>query len=292
MKNWVLGVDIGGSHISGAPVDVNAKVIDEQNFERVEVDALGSKIQILGQWLNLLNQFPLSSYSGMGIAMPAPFDYKNGIAYLRDQGKFSALYGMNIKAHFAEQLGIDSEKIIFTNDAAAFLQGEIDYRGLEDSSRLMGITLGTGLGTAFRLEGMAEDAELWSSPFRDLIAEDYLGTNWFKTWSSVNYGLEINGLKPLLEEVDRAIAEEALREFGQNLGEFLVPHLKEKGIDTLIVGGNISKAANLFLPHTIKIIENADLSIGIHISKLGELASKYGAASIWQKSRSSKEYED
>ncbi len=38
----------------------------------------------------------------------------------------------------------------------------------------IGITLGTGLGTATFQNGVAKDANLWCAPYLDGIAEDYI----------------------------------------------------------------------------------------------------------------------
>jgi glucokinase len=46
----------------------------------------------------------------------------------------------------------------------------------------MGLTLGSGLGSSLKKGCKISDAGLWSSPFKEGIAEDYLGTGWFVQW--------------------------------------------------------------------------------------------------------------
>src|SRR5690606_10353209 len=97
-----------------------------------------------------------------GIAMPGPFDYENGISRMRNQDKYDHLYGMDIRRELAERIGLDGTDIRFINDAAAFLQGEVFAGKHTDRSKILGITLGTGLGTARWENGRnAEDADLW-----------------------------------------------------------------------------------------------------------------------------------
>jgi glucokinase len=65
----------------------------------------------------------------------------------RGQSKYDNLYNMDVKALLAEELGLPPTSIHFINDAAAFLQGE-NIVHLQTNKRILGITLGTGLGSA------------------------------------------------------------------------------------------------------------------------------------------------
>ena len=115
----------------------------------------------------------------IGIAMPGPFDYENGISYIKDQNKYEALYGLNIKEQLAKKLEISISDISILNDAACFLQGEVFGGAGQGFKRVMGLTLGTGFGSARSVDGKTDDADLWCSPYREGIAEDYLSTRWF-----------------------------------------------------------------------------------------------------------------
>ncbi len=284
--DWLLGVDIGGSHISCVPVNPSAKRMELDKLQRLEINANGTFHEITEGWLSLLKRFQINAYSGIGIAMPAPFDYDAGVSYLKTQGKFTSLYGRNLKKILAEGLNLNPGQISFANDAAAFLQGEVDFGGLDKKTKFMGITLGTGLGSAFKSGTLAQDAELWSSPFKDGIAEDYLGTQWFENWALSSHGLKLKGVKTLLEVKDKAIVNEAFYLFGRNLGEFLVPHLVNKASEMLIIGGNVAKAEEAFLPYTRGILKNSGIETCIQISKLGELAAAYGAVCFHMAKRS------
>ena len=76
-KQISIGVDIGGSHISAAAVDmVNGSIIDS-SYSEVKVDNKASATLILDQWceciqrvIKLINVSP----EGIGLAVPGPFD--------------------------------------------------------------------------------------------------------------------------------------------------------------------------------------------------------------------------
>lgn len=274
----ILGVDIGGSHIAAAKVDLHQLKIDESTRVRKKVDSLGSKTSILDAWLEALSAFPLREGFKLGIAMPAPFDYENGIALLKDQGKFRSLYRFNIKSFLSKELGLDAGNIYFFNDAASFLQGEAVFQQLPDEARVIGLTLGTGLGSAYKFGKKAQDAELWSSSFKGRHAEYFLGTEWFVRWAKEEVGLDIPGPKELLKK-DEEAGKKAMAEFGENLGEFLAMHVSKAEASHIVIGGNIANAKVYFVGNLDRKLKDAGHNVSLTFSLLGEDAALLGAAS-------------
>ncbi|EON78552.1 ROK family member transcriptional repressor [Lunatimonas lonarensis] len=274
----VVGVDVGGSHITAGWVDLQEMRLDDSSVVRSDVDSLGSKDQVLDGWIQVLSRFELSPSDCIGIAMPAPFDYERGISLLKEQGKFRSLYGVNVREHLAKGLGIHSRQIFFSNDAASFLQGEALFQRFPPNERVIGITLGTGLGSAYRFGERAVDAELWSSPFKAKQAEDYLGTNWFVKWAMDVSGLSISGPKELVLTAPE-LAHRAFTEYGKNLGEFLAKPIREHGIERVILGGNITKGRKYFHEPLLNQLKEKQVNVEINFSQLGENAVLLGAAS-------------
>lgn len=279
----IIGVDIGGSHITAAIVDLNTLTIPKGALIRKHINSFGCKEDILEGWQDCLKQFQVDERTQIGIAMPAPFDYVEGKSLLKEQGKFRAIYGVNVRDALAGKLKIPRENFLFINDAAAFLQGETFYRKENPNQRLIGITLGTGLGSAFKTTEIAVDAALWSSPFKGQKAEFYLSTGWFVQWVYKEYGIEIDGLKDLLENPSLwEKARTSLEIFGSNLGEFLSIHIPKIKADKVIIGGNMAKAGKWFLPAVRDVLHRKRIHTHISFSQLGEEAALFGAASICQ----------
>ncbi|MEX2511968.1 MAG: ROK family protein [Cyclobacteriaceae bacterium] len=275
-----IGVDIGGSHISAGKVDFENFPVPDPQIWRKPVNSLGNEREILDAWIACLQKV-VGPLSRLGIAMPAPFDYPNGISLLKDQGKFVSLYNKNLKKILSERLLLPEEFFIFINDAAAYLQGEALAGGWKEEDRLMGLTLGTGLGSAFKTGKKAEDAELWSSPFKGKIAEDYLGSSYFVRWAKDQLNLKVTGLKELLDNPATYLPTlNELKIFGANLGEFISLHISKNQIRHVIIGGNMANAASLFLPQTKEFLNNEGLFPDIRVSQLGEKAAMIGAASV------------
>ncbi|GAA0881052.1 hypothetical protein GCM10009119_40220 [Algoriphagus jejuensis] len=273
------GFDIGGSHISGAQIawdGVSAKI---SAFHEGDVDTYRSVEEIIADWTAVIRQsVGLRTEIRVGIAMPGPYDYPNGVSLIKDQGKMKSLYGLSVKNLLAESLKIDPVRIVFVNDAEAFLLGESlagAGRGFDNS---IGLTLGTGLGSAFKIGAQVTDAKLWTASFRDGIAEDYLGTGWFKQYASAQFGITISGLKDLLfGDFDPEIVGKIMTEFGRTLGEFLSPYIVKMNCQGVVIGGKIARAETHFLPHTHAYLESVGCPVQIRISALEEKAAMIGA---------------
>lgn len=286
MKETVLGIDIGGSHITSALVDLETRSILESSFSRRAVDCKDSAEQILTSWCEVIRESLLTngaSVHKIGIAMPGPFDYEEGICLIEDQDKFRALFRVNIKEALASRLGLQPEDFKFVNDAAGFLQGEAFSGAARNAHQVIGLTLGTGLGSAFFEGSQAMDAALWQSPYRGGIAEDYLTTRWFVSRYKELTGRDIAGVRELVQSRDEEATKQAIfDEFAENLSEFLIPIVKERGAELIVIGGNISNAHALFLPAVANRFKTEGITAALRNAELQENASLIGAASCWE----------
>lgn len=279
MKN-LIGADIGGSHITLAEVDSESRSIISSTYTREHVDSFANKEIILSAWetaFKKVTDHVDKANLQIGIAMPGPFDYENGIALML-HGKFIDLYHFNIKEDLAKRLGISANQIHFINDAAAFLEGEIFAGCVQQYNRIFGITLGTGLGTSFYNGTLASDEDLWNSPLKDTICEDYLATRWFVNRYRELTGEEISGVKELLEKPEE-IKNKIFDEYADSLSEFITKYVKFYDPEVLVIAGNISKAYPFFKDKFLQNLERNNIDLKIEISKIFEDAAILGAAS-------------
>ncbi|MFY0653473.1 MAG: ROK family protein [Cyclobacteriaceae bacterium] len=282
MRKIVTGVDIGGSHITAALVDLDACEVIEESITRQKVDSKGSADEILQNWSNAISECNAKvkdlECSGVGMAIPGPFDYENGISLLKDQGKFKSLYKINVKERLQAKLG---QKVLMQNDAECYMLGEYLGGAAKSTKRAIGLTLGTGIGSAYVIDGVATDAKLWESPMRDGIAEDYISTNWFlKRYQELAGGV-VKNVKELSDKYDHdAQARQVFEEFAISLSEFIGSFVSTIDPEVIVIGGNIMKAKNLFIPKVNEILANKGISLPIDNSVLGEDAAILGAASL------------
>lgn len=128
--NIAIGVDIGGSHVSCAAVNIGKGEILQNTFFENAVDKHASSEIIIQTWgqtiLKTIEMVGWDRINGIGFAMPGPFDYVNGISlFSGETQKYENTYGLNVKEaikNFMRSPG--NIKVRFVNDAAAFAIGE------------------------------------------------------------------------------------------------------------------------------------------------------------------------
>lgn len=278
-----IGVDIGGSHISAARIDMDTAAVLHPYKVRRSVNAQAAAPEIIEAWAAAIREVAMDTpldVVHLGIAMPGPFDYSEGISGMKGQGKYDALFGLNVRTLLAVALNVPERQIFFMNDAACFLQGEMFGGAGHGKRRAIGLTLGTGLGSAwYEEEAGAVDADLWRSPFRTGIAEDYLSTRWFISCYQQLSGRQVGNVKELLalRAQDRN-ADKVLDIFAVNLATFLLPLIKENQPDIVLLGGNISRAYDLFGPALLDTLLQNGIKAEIQQVDDSETAAMLGAA--------------
>lgn len=282
----ILGVDIGGSHITSALVDLEKRAVVEGSLSRKHIDSHGTYPEIISSWASAMQESLKNGTSldvKIGIAMPGPFNYEDGISLIRGVDKYESLYGKNIRNILASSLRVEPGNIRFKNDAACFLQGEMAAAHLDDCNKVIGITLGTGLGTSIYSNGTAVDAEMWASPLKGGIAEDIISTRWFVRRYHELTGSQVKGVKDLVEIHHRDQAARAIfNEFAENFSEFLRGFVTRENPEVIIVGGNISRASDYFLGEVTTLLASQNIHIPIRLAKLGENAALIGSVWQWQ----------
>ncbi|QEM07171.1 ROK family protein [Mucilaginibacter rubeus] len=281
-NNYVISADIGGTHITAAVVDLEKKIIIEDTRTRISVDSQGAATEILENWSSALIQacqkFGSPAHQ-VALAMPGPFDYKNGISLIKDLHKYEAIYGLNIKSYLSEVLKIEAEDVLFRNDAEAFLQGEVLAGAGTGFRKVLGITLGTGFGSALSFDGITKDLNLGSEPYQDSIADDYFSTRWFLRQYYELTGLSVSGVSGLTSMVKHnPVVTDIFEEFTANLSLFLKHIIRAEKPDVIVIGGNIAKASNLFLNGLIDQLAGYVENVKIRMALLGEDAALMGAA--------------
>ncbi len=279
----VLTADIGGSHITAGICDLATRTILTESIIRMDVFSKGSANYILSSWrdafLQILKRAPGMLISGLSVAMPGPFDYENGISQIKGFNKYEALYGMDIRKCLAGYLNLEPNYIRFRNDAESTIAGEVLMGAGRGSQRVLGVTLGTGFGSAYSENGATNNTNLGASPFKDSIADDYLSTRWFLKRYSELTGVSLNGgVRELSELASRSpIAQIIFKEFAVNMSDILSAPVKQLNPQVLIICGNIAKASEYFLPYLGQRFGSIPIKLGL----LDENAPLVGAAALF-----------
>src|SRR5687767_13556570 len=99
MNEFALGVDIGGSHITAGVVDLQKKSLLTDTIRRQKVSSHEGVDHIIAAWTKVISEAIQSSghpVTRIGMALPGPFDYEQGISYIKGLDKYEALYGKNV----------------------------------------------------------------------------------------------------------------------------------------------------------------------------------------------------
>lgn len=295
-KVYAIGMDVGGTHITSAIVDVTNMKVLESSVHKECFDSNLPVKQVMDFWeksirLSLIKS-EVEEIKGLTVCMPGPFDYEKGVSMIKGQDKYENFYGINIANLLRERLGFpDDFTIFFENDAVCFGKGEVYKDKMNLSKMVMAITLGTGLGSCFIDNGVSirsgilvpADGEIWNLPFKNGIAEDYVS---LRGLLSKYFALSGVQLESGLELYDRAAAEDKIAlqvfaEMGEDLAEIIIPCLKKFSAEHFIIGGKIANSSSLFLPTFNKRIKEAGCEICIQVSSDNEDAALLGAASMF-----------
>lgn len=212
-----LGIDIGGSGIKGAPIDMEtgsllAERVRIKTPKRAEPEPVAEVVAQIAQSFN---------WNGpIGIGFPAPI--KAGVA-LMAANVSEKWVGTNVDDLFTKVTGCDCTMI---NDADAAGLAEMTFgAGLGQPGTVIMVTLGTGIGSAIFLRG--------------------------KLLPNTEFGhLEMNGEDAEYRASDAARQREDLswKKYAKRLNKYLAAMEKLFWPDLFIIGGGISKESEKYLP--------------------------------------------
>jgi glucokinase len=280
VESRVLAFDVGGSHIAAA-------VCCTPDFRLGPVaSAPHAGVSTSGAFLDLLYDLGMKARIGqdgiMGamLAVPGPFDLQAGVSLMRH--KLPYLYGVNLRQALAARFGLPAAQVRFLNDADAYLLGEVGAGAARGFRRAVGLTLGTGIGSAFAVEGhlvtegpgVPAGGEIWNLPYQGGIVEDFVSSR-----AIVGNYERCTGKRR--EVVDLAAAgssdpaaREAFIEFGNHLGVVIRTLLAGFQAEVIVLGGGISRSANLFVPAVQDQVD--DSTVQLRVSELKDKAALVG----------------
>lgn len=276
---------MGGSHIAAALCRDDRQIPESIARSPYSSDLSADGFCELVYTLGIEAAGASGAAAGAQLAMPNPFDFAAGVS--RMQHKLQCLYGLNLRAMLAERFGWRPGQIRFLHDAGAFLLGEIAAGRARGAKRAVGVTLGTGIGSAFSVSGglitsgygIPESGEIWNLPFRGGTVEDFLSSRGIQNGYQLRTGLrpEVSDLAAFAAE--DAAARAAFVEFGHYLGEALTLCLSAFAPDVVVLGGGISKAASLFVPSARESLTGERFRL--ELSEMPDCAALVGAAVAW-----------
>ncbi len=242
----ILGIDIGGTGIKGAPVDLESgKLLHERH--RIDTpkpatpDAVADVVKAIVQHFG----------GGDRVGITFPGVVKNGVtrsAANVDKGWLD----LDAGKHFVKKLGLP---VTVVNDADAAGVAEVHFgAGRNVGGVVLMVTLGTGIGSALFLNG-------------NLVPNTELGH------------IEIRGKDSERRASERVREQKELswKRWGANVGEYLGRLDALFSPDLFIIGGGVCKKADKFFPFLKEFT-----SVPIQPAQLQNDAGIVGAALLAQ----------
>lgn len=271
-RDWALrpALDIGGTHVSAALVDLAADPVLVEARSDKSLDAGAPADVILDRIAGCAST--MGSTSGMiwGVAIPGPFDYAAGIARLHGVAKFESLDGVDMRAGLMERICPTPADVRFLNDADAFGLGEWRAGAASGHERAVVITLGTGVGSAFLAAGSVIDDDpsvppegrldllaIDGRPLEDTVSRRAILTRYATLTEDVRTGLDVRDLAERARAGD-SVARRVFDDSMRALGEAVCPWLSAFHATVLVVGGAIAGSWNIIERPLADGLANAD----------------------------------
>lgn len=258
-------------------LDVGGTFVKRADGSQIPIASDGSREAIAAALKQAVR--PLEGIRGVGICVPGPFNYREGRFLM--QHKFASVYGELFRelAEVPEQV-----ELRFGHDVNVPLGGACRQLGLTEGNTAL-VTLGTGLGFAYAVRGEVQCTEsgspvrdLWNQPFGEGILEDVISSRGIRNAYRALTGDSTQSVLGIAQKAfsGEEAALEAFSDTGQRLGEALAGILAELDVDTLLMGGQISKSLSLM----IRPLQNA--LDGIRISPLPDGSVFAGLRALFQ----------
>lgn len=287
--SFVLTYDVGGSHVGAGLCRLS-----DLSLIRTAKDSTAD-ISTFDQFADLLYRLGVeaaageTSIAGASLAVPGPFNHEAGISLM--EHKLEYLYGKNLRSALAERFGWAPDKVCFLNDAFAYLLGEVGAGSVKGAKRAAGLTLGTGVGSGFAVnghcltegEGVPPGGEIWNFPYRGGIVEDLISTRALKAAYTSRTGQDVEVAEIAARVAEEPEAREVFAAFGVALGEVLRDVVAPFRPDMVMIGGGISRSASLFLPQAEK--EVLGLGFCVVTSTLMDKAPLAGAGQFFREQK-------
>jgi len=301
-KNFIATLDFGGTFLkwSLASPEEPYSPLTRKYFSRTKINSQGSAGEILGVLTSTLETaFRIADFlkigiRGIGISTPGPFDLGNGISLMKH--KFGAIYGLNLKKEIKTRLNLEKNfPVRFIFDSTAFITGEAFFGAARPYNRIIGITLGTGIGSIFMADkkiiekgrGLPPEggSYLFNMPYEGGIVEDKISRK-----AIIDKYRQMRGKCPEDIDVDKIshmascgdrISLEVFREFGLVLGRIIRIVSVDFKPECIVFGGGISKGFRLFSrPLKMQLKDIGSLK-KITPCKLGDLSALYGVMQLF-----------
>jgi glucokinase len=233
-----IGVDLGGTKIK-AGVEKNGSIIRQNTIFLQQKDSLSATLTQLINLIKPLTDYPATS---IGIGVPSVVDVERGIVY--NVANIPSWEKVALRDILEEEFNLP---VFVNNDVNCFTLGEHRFGVAKNYSSVVGMTIGTGLGSGLIIDNQlyighnCGAGEIGLLPYRDHNLEYYACSNFF---DSIHGTTALEASQAALNGNKKALNMWA--EFGVHIGCAIKAAMYVFDPEAIVLGGSISKAYPLF----------------------------------------------
>lgn len=232
-----LAIDLGGSNIGIAQV-VNGRCL---NKKTIPCFSQQDETTVLKQLFQLIDSAMTIRVTGIGIGVPSVVDHQTGIVY--DVLNIPSWKEVHLKEILEKRYQLP---VAVNNDSNCFALGESLFGEGKPYANMVGVTIGTGIGTGIIINRQlycgefTGAGEMGSLPYLDSDFEHYCSSFFFKKYNTTGSELFTKA------QQNHKAALDIWEEFGAHLGNFLKAILYTYAPQAIILGGGVCSAFPLF----------------------------------------------
>ena len=275
----IVLLDVGGTFVKSS-LGIAGKGAVEGTFMSTPISSDGTAKEITEAFRKAVScQKERAAEAGFTVeavcaAIPGPFDYEKGIFLMKH--KFAAVYGLSFREILGNVIASDT-RLAFVHDVNGALLGALTADASLREGNVAMITLGTGLGFTYAVDGQVQKsrtgspaAGLWNAPYMGGILEEYVSRRgilrlYAEQGGKLAAGEDVKEISLRARNGEEA-AVKAFALVGSHLASGASALISELGIRQIVFGGQISRSFDLMeqslcagLPEGVEVKVSSDI---------------------------------
>ncbi|MEI0509367.1 ROK family protein [Brachyspira intermedia] len=314
MKEVVIAIDIGGTSMKGAVIEENGNILYKDNFDVNPSHTTEEHKKIITEFVEKLKSNIPNDYKAVGLGIDCPGVMNRETLHMGGAENIPGLKGLKF-SDIGDKFNLPTKT---ANDASMAALGEAKYgSGKEkDYQSVMFVTLGTGVGGGFVLNGKlftgslggaGEIGHVFVVPDGDKCncgssgcIERYASATGFIAMAKQKIHKGVIPTTLTYEELDKGkakalfdaakkgdiLAKETIAECSYYLGMSIAQALNMLDLDLVLIGGGLCKDFDMMIEHINRAVRNYGLrmmvgNLEIKPASLGNDAGVLGCAALF-----------
>lgn len=294
-KKYILAIDLGGTNFRLALLNLDCRILDKI---RCPTSSFNNKEELIKGIVDLVaemlqrHKLNIREVLGLGLGVPGPVDEKKGVVYFLPN--VPGWKKVRLKDILEKKIKLP---VFLDNDANLMGLGEYEFGAGKNSSCLVCVTVGTGVGGVIIAHGQIFrgksnlTGEIGHLPLNEkgsvcncggiACLETYVGNKRLLAKAKKIYRRDIS-----LEEVANLArkkdkkAQSFWKEIGEKIGLALTGVINLLNPDRLVIGGGIANAGKVLLDHIKSTVKKRAMPDQVRDCKIIPSRLKYNAGLI------------